>query len=92
MSLRANGQNIEVQIITSSMQQVMAVGAAKTGIGMQKTTLPQDDGMVGNGLWARIKRGITLDSGSSVFVMPSGWLPQFRRMAGAKKGKHICGR
>ena len=82
----ANEQNIDVQIITSSDRPIMPLQAAKTGLGMQKTPLIQEDGMVGTGLWARIKRGITLDSGSSVFVMPSGWLPQFRLEAGAKKG------
>ena len=62
----------------------MTANAAKSSAVKEK--IAPEDGMVGTGMWAKIKRGITLDSGSSLFVIPSGWLPQFRLEAGAKKG------
>ena len=33
--------------------------------------------LIGDGKWLRIRNGITMDSGSSVFVIPSGWLTMF---------------
>ena len=39
-----------------------------------------DDGMEGEGEWVRVKRGVTLDSGSSVTIMPKSYLPQFKKM------------
>ena len=32
---------------------------------------------IGEGKWLRVRNGITMDSGSSVFVIPSGWLSMF---------------
>ena len=34
-------------------------------------------GLVDEGRYYRIKNGITMDSGCSVFVMPSGWIEMF---------------
>ena len=86
----SNDMRIDVQLIATEENPVMPFNTAKTGLGMQKevksAAAPSEDGMTGTGIWARIKRGITLDSGCSVFVLPSGWLPQFRLEAGAKKG------
>ena len=82
-----NEQRVDVQVVTTSEQFIMPLNSVKTCLGMQKTpAVPVEDGMTGTGMWARVKRGITLDSGCSVFVMPSSWLPQFRLEAGAKKG------
>ena len=40
--------------------------------------MPSDEPcLIGEGKWLRIKNGITMDSGSSVFVIPSGWLCMF---------------
>ena len=46
-------------------------------------------GVVNEGRWLRIKNGITVDSGSSVFVMPSGWLQMFllTESEGSKRGQ-----
>ena len=35
------------------------------------------NGIIKEGAWLRVKNGITMDSGSSVFVMPSEWLQMF---------------
>ena len=32
-------------------------------------------GVIGDGEWVAIRRGITIDSGSAAFVMPESWLP-----------------
>ena len=39
-----------------------------------------EDFLIGSGKWLRIRNGITMDSGSSVFVIPSGWLIIFPRV------------
>ena len=39
--------------------------------------MSQDPCLVGNGRWLRVKNGVTMDSGCSVFVMPSNWLKMF---------------
>ena len=46
-------------------------------------------GVVKQGKWLRIRNGMTMDSGSSVFVMPSDWLEMFelRESTGSKKGQ-----
>ena len=46
-------------------------------------------GVVKEGKWLRIRNGMTMDSGSSVFVMPSDWLEMFelRESTGSKKGQ-----
>ena len=36
--------------------------------------LPSGMELIGDGEWVRVKGGMTLDSGCSVFVMPSQWL------------------
>jgi hypothetical protein len=36
------------------------------------------EGVINEGRWLRVRNGITLDSGSSVFVMPTGWLEMFK--------------
>ena len=40
-------------------------------------TADQIKGLIDEGDYYRIKNGLTMDSGSSVFVMPSGWLSMF---------------
>ena len=46
-------------------------------------------GVVKEGAWLRIRNGMTMDSGASVFVMPTGWLDMFelRESVGSKKGQ-----
>ena len=46
-------------------------------------------GVVKEGAWLRIRNGMTMDSGSSVFVMPTDWLDMFelRESVGSKKGQ-----
>ena len=46
-------------------------------------------GVVKEGAWLRIRNGMTMDSGASVFVMPTDWLEMFelRESAGSKKGQ-----
>ena len=46
-------------------------------------------GVIKEGAWLRIRNGMTMDSGSSVFVMPTGWLDMFelRESVGSKKGQ-----
>ena len=45
-----------------------------------------DPGIINEGKWMRIRNGITMDSGSAVFVMPSDWLKMFllEESAGSK--------
>ena len=54
-------------------------------------SLPVDkvEGIINEGRWLRVRNGITLDSGSSVFVMPSGWLEMFQltESEGSKRGQ-----
>ena len=56
-------------------------------LGSRREYLPDEsedeDGMEGEGEWLRVKRGVTLDSGSSVTIMPQKCLPRFRRMESA---------
>ena len=49
----------------------------------------KDEGLMGEGKWLRIRNGITMDSGSSVFVVPSGWLKMFvmKESEGSRKGQ-----
>ena len=46
-------------------------------------------GVVNEGEWLRVRNGITMDSGSAVMVMPSGWLQMFqlRESEGSKRGQ-----
>ena len=46
-------------------------------------------GVINEGRWLRIKNGMTMDSGASVFVMPSSWLDMFelRESVGSRKGQ-----
>ena len=46
-------------------------------------------GVINEGKWLRIKNGMTMDSGASVFVMPSSWLDMFelRESAGSRRGQ-----
>ena len=46
-------------------------------------------GVIKEGAWLRVRNGMTMDSGSSVFVMPTGWLEMFelRESVGSKKGQ-----
>ena len=46
--------------------------------------LPSGMELIGDGEWVRVKGGMTLDSGCSVFVMPSQWLKHivFRAVRG----------
>ena len=46
-------------------------------------------GLVDEGRYYRIKNGITMDSGCSVFVMPSGWIEMFEleESEGSKRGQ-----
>ena len=52
-------------------------------------TSDQIEGLVDEGGYYRIKNGITMDSGCSVFVMPSDWLAMFELMEseGSRKGQ-----
>ena len=49
----------------------------------------KDEGLMGEGKWLRIRKSITMDSGSSVFVVPSGWLKMFvmTESEGSRKGQ-----
>ena len=46
-------------------------------------------GLVDEGRYYRIKNGVTMDSGCSVFVMPSGWLEMFEleESEGSRRGQ-----
>ena len=48
--------------------------------------LPVDkvEGVINEGRWLRVRIGITLDSGSSVFMMPTGWLKMFKFTKGQR--------
>ena len=54
-----------------------------------ETPVRDINGVVREGKWLRIKNGITMNSGSSVFVMPPGWLQMFalRESTGSRKGQ-----
>ena len=47
------------------------------------------EGLIDEGKWLRIRNGITMDSGSSVFVMPTGWMTMFllEESEGSRKGQ-----
>ena len=47
------------------------------------------EGVINEGRWLRVRNGITLDSGSSVFVMPTGWLEMFKltESEGSRRGQ-----
>lgn len=46
-------------------------------------------GVINEGKWLRVRNGMTMDSGASVFVMPSSWLDMFelRESVGSRKGQ-----
>ena len=46
-------------------------------------------GIIKEGKWLRIRNGMTMDSGASVFVMPSDWLDMFelRESVGSRRGQ-----
>ena len=46
-------------------------------------------GLIDEGRYYRIKNGVTMDSGCSVFVMPSGWMEMFQleESAGSRRGQ-----
>lgn len=73
----AAGQDLEVWL-----SNIQADGDAGYVQGMNEISVLGDHGgkepcLVGNGRWLRIKNGVTMDSGSSVFVIPSDWLKMF---------------
>ena len=47
------------------------------------------NGLIKEGKWMRVRNGITMDSGCSVFVMPSDWLTMFalEESAGSRSGQ-----
>ena len=51
----------------------------------------KDPSLIGNGRWLRIKNGITVDSGCSVFVVPSDWLKMFKKVEseGQRRGQQF---
>ena len=46
-------------------------------------------GTQGSGKWLKVRKGITIDSGSAAFVMPETWLPGFKTVPspGSKRGQ-----
>jgi hypothetical protein len=52
-------------------------------------TVDQIQGVIREGKWLRVKNGITMDSGSSVMVMPKDWLGMFplRESEGSRRGQ-----
>ena len=46
-------------------------------------------GLIDEGRYYRIKNGVTMDSGCSVFVMPSGWMEMFQleESEGSRRGQ-----
>ena len=52
-------------------------------------TEQQKQGLIDEGRYYRIRNGVTMDSGCSVFVMPSGWLSMFelKESEGSKRGQ-----
>jgi hypothetical protein len=47
------------------------------------------NGVIKEGSWLRVRNGITMDSGASVFVIPTDWLQMFqiRESEGSKRGQ-----
>ena len=64
-------------------------------------TAKEVKGVINEGQWLRVKNGITMDSGSAVFVIPTDWIQMFKMreseisrrgqtyVAAAKDGKPI---
>ena len=54
---------------------------------------PECPGVVGEGDWVRIRKGITIDSGAAAFVMPEAWSPGFEKEESicSKGGQQIIG-
>ena len=51
-------------------------------------------GAVGDGEWLKVRNGITVDSGSAAFVMPTSWFPgcHYSLPLGARKGNSLWAR
>ena len=50
-------------------------------------------GTIGDGEWVQIRNGITVDSGSAAFVLPTKWLPgiPMEESSGSRSGQEFIG-
>ena len=81
----ANGDDLQVYVrrVQSESDGLHSVDA------LGELTKDQIEGLIDEGEYYRIRNGVTMDSGSSVFVMPSGWLAMFdlEESEGQRKGQ-----
>ena len=73
----AKGEDVEVWVKNVQAEGDEAYIGGMNEIHALGDPVSQEPCLVGNGRWLRVKNGVTMDSGCSVFVMPSNWLKMF---------------
>ena len=91
MNMWAAGKNVEawLQDLESAADIHIADGYEEINVFGEPNG--KDPSLIGNGRWLRIKNGITVDSGCSVFVVPSDWLKMFKKVEseGQRRGQQF---
>ena len=78
------GEKVEIYIRRLAMDLGCRMGMDS----VEEWSEQQKQGLIAEGGYYRIRNGVTMDSGCSVFVMPSGWLSMFelKESEGSKRG------
>ena len=73
------------------MKTVKTIDVESESVDAVSDKLPAGMELIGDGEWVRIKGGMTLDSGCSVFVMPSKWLRHLKLepSEGSRRGQNF---
>ena len=73
----AAGKDIEKWLDEVQTDAEVSISDGKTEINVFGVQSKGDPSLIGDGQWLRVRNGITMDSGCSVFVIPSDWLKMF---------------
>ena len=85
----AEGKDIEICLRKVQVEADQSIANGRDEISAFGSPGGQEQCLIGSGRWLRVKNGITMDSGSSVFVVPSGWLRMFpvTESEGSRRGQ-----
>ena len=91
MNMWAAGKNVEawLQDLESAADLHISEGYEEVNVFGEPNG--SDPSLIGNGRWLRIKNRITVESGCSVFVVPSDWLKMFKTVEseGQRRGQQF---